>query len=72
METLAVAGHDTYAHLQSVEERERKRLEVETKARLYNKDNGAQTLATTGPWMERTRWHTTYRDIRRDILQGMT
>lgn len=67
-----MAGHDTYAHLQSVQEREQKRLEVEKKARLYSKDTGAQTLATTSPWMERTRWPTTYHDIRRDILQRMT
>lgn len=57
--TRSVAGHDAMAHLQSVLDRETTRLELERQACL-SKEAVAQTLNTTGPWIERTRWHITY------------
>ncbi|KAJ9655510.1 hypothetical protein H2201_008786 [Coniosporium apollinis] len=56
-------AHD---HLESVREREQARRQEQQRADLT--DTGAQTLQSTGPWMERTRWPITYQGVRRDIL----
>ena len=69
--TRPVADQDTCAHLQSMHERERKRLESRSQARAYSQDTGPETLATTRPWMERTRWAITYNGVRRDVLQAL-
>jgi hypothetical protein len=70
--TRLVADKDTFAHLQSMHERERKRLESRSQIRAYSQDIGPETLATTRPWMERSRWAITYNGIRRDVLQALT
>ncbi|KAH8749809.1 hypothetical protein BGZ57DRAFT_1019545 [Hyaloscypha finlandica] len=62
---------DVQAHLQSVHNRERNRLELDKRAASYSMDTGIQTLAGTRLWAERTRWAITYEGARRDILQGL-
>ncbi|KAL5371137.1 hypothetical protein DPSP01_014468 [Paraphaeosphaeria sporulosa] len=55
---------DAHDHLASVREREEvRRKEREHADRI---DTGTQTLQSTGPWMERTRWPITYQGVRRD------
>lgn len=70
--THPVGSPDGSTHLRSADKREKKRLEVEGQALSLHKEAGAHSYATTGPWMKRSRWHTTYRDTRRDLLQGLT
>jgi hypothetical protein len=67
--TRPVAGRDACAHLQSMHERERRRLESEKQASSYGQDTGPQTLAATRPWIERTEWATTYGGVRRDFYR---
>ena len=69
--TRPVADKDACNHLQSIHERERQRLESEKQAHSYDQNTRPQTLAATRPWMERTRWATTYDGVRRDVLQAL-
>jgi hypothetical protein len=57
-------------HIESVHQRERARAEEQK--RTHSTNTTAPTLAGTRPWMERTRWETTYQGFRRDILRGLT
>lgn len=67
-----VLGRDTCEYLQAVQNRERQHLELEAQASLQNRETARQTFATTGPWMDRTRWQVVYKDVRRDHLLGLT
>jgi len=58
-------------HIQSIHERERERLRLDEEARSLSTDTGMRTLAGIRPWMERTRWLSTYQGVRRDILQRL-
>jgi hypothetical protein len=69
--TRHVTGQQTRGHLLSVWEREHKRLETEDQPRVYSTDTGVHTLVATRPWMDRTRWPITYRNVRRDVLLAL-
>ena len=53
--THPVADRDACAYLQSMREREQKRVESEEQNCSFSMDKGPQTLAATRPWIERTR-----------------
>lgn len=59
------------SHIASIQQRERARLQVEENAGDVT-SMGFQTLESTRPWMERTKWPQTYHGVRRDVLQGLT
>lgn len=58
------------AHLASVHQRERSRLDAEAVEADYTA-TGLQTVENTRPWMERTRWPQIYERVRRDLLRNM-
>ena len=60
------------AHLRGVLEREKSYLNAEMQPRFYSKALGDDSFASTSLWLERTQWPTTYKNVRRDILQAMT
>jgi hypothetical protein len=66
------AGQDVEEHLQPTLQREYERLHTQQRLGSNCIETKTQTLFATSPWMERTRWHETYRGVRRDILLGMT
>lgn len=39
---------------------------------VCGQDLGNAAFVAAGPWMDRTRWPTTYKDVRRDILLGLS
>lgn len=64
-----VDGQGAVEHIQLVHDRERVRAEGQK--RTHSTIAATLTLAGTRPWMERTRWETTYQGFRRDILQSL-
>ena len=61
-----------YAHIKAVMLREGSFQQRENESRNSSKIIGEQSLPSTTLWLERTRWHTTFRDARRDILRALT
>ena len=53
-------------------QRHKRHVAMQNEPRVYAKSLGGDSLAATSPWLERTRWLETYRDVRRDILKAMT
>lgn len=53
-------------------QRHKRHVAMQNESRVYAKKLGGDSLAATSPWLERTRWLETYRDVRRDILKAMT
>uniref|UniRef100_A0A4E9EH69 Uncharacterized protein n=1 Tax=Gibberella zeae TaxID=5518 RepID=A0A4E9EH69_GIBZA len=60
------------AHINEVLKRDKMYRDAETQPRFYSKALGDDSFAATSLWLERTRWPTTYKNVRRDILQAMT
>ncbi|KAH7109811.1 hypothetical protein EDB81DRAFT_704547 [Dactylonectria macrodidyma] len=59
-------------HLTQVLEREQRYLDAQDQPRVRSKALGDASFAATSPWLERTRWHVVYQNVRRDILRAMT
>jgi hypothetical protein len=60
-------------HLRSTREREAEYMHAQEPFResACVVETTMLTYVATSPWMERTRWHTTYQGARRDILLGL-
>lgn len=59
-------------HVTAVLHRRDEYVKKQNEPRLYAKALGEDSLAAISPWLERTRWLETYKDVRRDILKAMT
>lgn len=60
------------SHLSEVLVREETYWKTLNQPRLSSKDMDSDSFATTSIWMARTRWQTTYKGARRDILRAST
>ncbi|CZS75061.1 unnamed protein product [Fusarium graminearum] len=69
---LSQLSPEMRAHLRGVLEREKGYLNAEMQPRFYSKALGDDSFASTSLWLERTQWPSTYKNVRRDILQAMT
>ncbi|KAI5456252.1 hypothetical protein BGZ63DRAFT_409329 [Mariannaea sp. PMI_226] len=63
---------EAYAHVKAVMEREERYHQVENQPRNSSRVLGQQSFTSTSLWLERTRWHLTFQDSRRDILRALT
>ena len=59
-------------HVDTAVQRYKRQVGMRNEPRVYAKALGSTSLAATSPWLERTRWLETYKDVRRDILKAMT
>jgi hypothetical protein len=66
-----VADTSTRVHLHAVQERE-KALIAARRTTLSLEDTGLQTVESTRPWMERTRWAITYEEVSRELLRCLS
>ncbi|KJK87120.1 hypothetical protein H633G_09028 [Metarhizium anisopliae BRIP 53284] len=67
-----VANRAVQEHIAAVLSRRDQYEKSQNEPRLYAKELGEDSLAARSPWLERTRWRETYKDVRRDILRAMT
>lgn len=61
----------TLLHVEAVLRRHEEHVDMQNQPRAYAKALGELSLAATTPWLERTQWLSTYRDVRRDILKAL-
>lgn len=67
-----VANRALKEHIAAVLHRRDQYVKKQNEPRLYAKALGEDSLAAISPWLDRTRWRETYKDVRRDILKAMT
>lgn len=58
-------------HMSAVLRRHMQHVVAEKDSRIMASSAGRDALATTSPWLARTRWRETYRGVRRDNLRAL-
>lgn len=66
------ANPEARAHLEEVITRHEKQFDAESQPRVYSVGEGSDSLTSITPWLERTQWLATYKNVRRDLLGPMT
>lgn len=66
------ANPEARTHLEEVITRHEEQCNAESQPRVYAVGGGSDSLTPITPWLERTQWLSTYKNLRRDLLGQMT